>query len=111
MSLSKSELLGTSTGPAWTGKAGDYGEVSVRLLTGDDYDFIRSSAKPGDPPPERELLARVVVAGLCDETGKAIFGRNEVSKVNTSIDLAKLKTLAGLVQEHGGLGEDDEPGN
>lgn len=104
MPLTKAELLNRDATPAWTGPLAGVGEVSVREISGDDFDYIQG--KPGEGVDRRELMARMVVAGVCDETGKALFGRNETAAVN-AMPFRKLKLLAGAVQDHGGITDED----
>ncbi len=91
---------------AWKGKVkGVEGEVCVKAITGDEFDFIINKNAKGEPN-QHEMLARHVVGGICDESGKLLYDRNEVSAVNTSMSLRRLKALCGAVQEHCGMIDD-----
>ena len=104
MGLTKADLLQSEDDPAWTGDVPGVGTVSVREITGEDFEFIQG--KPGSEPDKRELMARMVVAGLCDESGKPVFSRNETSAAN-KMKFRKLKALAEAVQNHSGITTED----
>lgn len=77
------------------------GGVWVRQLTGADFDFVR-----GDGTDDATLMARLVIAGVADESGSPVFGRRDVAVV-TGMPLDRLRALAEAVQNHCGVVPED----
>lgn len=104
MAISRSDLFPPNeSAVAWTGPVEGIGEVCVREITGDDFDFVNAGRKGDDT---RQLFARLIVVGVCDPSGRPLFKREQLAEVN-AMKFWRLKALAGAVQDHSGITSED----
>ena len=108
MSLTKNAILATKQNSLTSVDIDGVGTVHIRKLSYDDVmGYIRGQLDED----ERFIMVRMIIAGVCDDSGVPLFERSDESEVG-GLDMHVVRKLAEAVQQHGGMDiGDDTVGN